>query len=290
MSRRLVIEPLEERIMLSGEPIPLLIGTPFADRLESDGNYDLFQVTVNGGEHLIFQVDAADPYSDNELYVRYGGIPTRDEYDVAAKTPDRSDQSLEVPSAQAGTYYVMVYARDVYSSGENHTLRADTDATLPTLTLGTEVSGTLANTDDFDLYRVEVGADQHLIFQLDTTDPSDRNHLYIRQGALLTWTEYDYAATTGDRSDTFLEATLQPGTYYMMVYASSDYGGSSQDGYSLRVDTDAMLQELTLDGQEQLGPRTLLKSSLNHVVAHWIGGSGDWGNATNWDIATVPNN
>ena len=47
--------------------------------------------------------------ASNELYLRYGAVPTRANYDIGFSNPFEADQSLLIPELTAGTYYLLVY-------------------------------------------------------------------------------------------------------------------------------------------------------------------------------------
>ena len=225
----------------------LTLGSASSGTLVNTYDFDLYRVEVAAGQKLFVQLDADNASDNNELYIRYGALPTLTEYDVAATGAGRSDRFVQISDTQAGTYYVLVRCiSDSLYSSDGYVIRADTDATLPTLTLGAASSGTLVNTQDFDLYRVEVGAGQRLVVQLDADNVSDDNELYIRSGASPTPVVYDAAGKEADRSDQYAEiAGTQAGTYYVLVSCTSDALYSS-DGYVIRADTDATLPTLTL--------------------------------------------
>jgi RHS repeat-associated protein len=183
-------------------------------------------------------LDADSVSDDNELYVRHGALPTPTEYDAAGKEADRADQHLEVSGTQTGNYYVLVRCTYDWGPPDGYRLRADTDSTLPELTVGTEVSGTLAERYDFDLYRLAPGAGEHLILQLDADSVSDDNELYVRHGALPTPSVYDAAGVVPDRPDQRCDVPItQAGSYYVLVRCTADWG--PPDGYTLRADTGA---------------------------------------------------
>src|SRR5262249_54277897 len=52
----------------------------------------------------------------NEVYLRFGSPPTRETFDVRYTSAGSPDQSLFVPHAAAGTWYVLVYGANVPNS------------------------------------------------------------------------------------------------------------------------------------------------------------------------------
>ena len=61
-----------------------------------------------GGESLLVSLDGDDQNGINELYLRYGDIPTRSVHDLAFDTY-AGDQQIVVPELRPGTYYLLAY-------------------------------------------------------------------------------------------------------------------------------------------------------------------------------------
>jgi len=85
---------------------PLSLGVPEEGTFSSSNESHYYQVKVEAGEHLFVVLDADATSSRNELYIRYGGLPNRDEYDDKYDLPNKPDQAVEIANTQAGTYYV----------------------------------------------------------------------------------------------------------------------------------------------------------------------------------------
>ncbi|MCB1968699.1 MAG: LEPR-XLL domain-containing protein, partial [Candidatus Accumulibacter sp.] len=93
------------------------------------------------------------------------------------------------------------------------------------------------------------------------------------------------------------QESLVAGTYYVQVLPLGDGATSGQD--QMRVEgTHAVPQ-----GQDAQEPTTNMVTSAGQaaatasaaapaavVLAHWVGGSGNWSDPTNWDIGVAPNN
>jgi uncharacterized cupredoxin-like copper-binding protein len=218
------------------------IGVETDDMLGED-DFDIYQVAPGAGEHLVVQLDNADDRDNNEIYIRHGAVPDWTDpakYDADGTVPGYADQFVEIPQTQAGTYFVLVRCTYDSTGGfDDYGLRADTTVTLPSLYLGVDRTGELGE-DDFDIYRLYLGADQHLTVQLDGADDSDDNEVYIRRGAVPDWTDpanFDAVGKVPGESDQFLEITdTEEGMYYVLVRCTYDSTGGS-DGYSLRADT-----------------------------------------------------
>src|SRR6185295_13925365 len=83
-----------------------------------------YKITVPADQTLRVVLDSSSANGSNELYIRYGDIPTGSEFDAAYSDPVASDQRVLIPSTQAGDYYVLVKARQG-SSATAATVRAD---------------------------------------------------------------------------------------------------------------------------------------------------------------------
>ncbi|HLF95978.1 MAG TPA: CARDB domain-containing protein, partial [Methylococcaceae bacterium] len=104
--------------------VPVLeVASPLETTL-SAGQAKLYKVSVAGGETLRVTLDSSAGQGANEVYVRYGDIPTGYLFDAAYSDPLAPDQQALVPSTRAGDYYVLVKSRQ---GGVNVpvTLRAD---------------------------------------------------------------------------------------------------------------------------------------------------------------------
>ena len=77
----------------------------------------LYKVTVGAGETLSISLDAADDLSANELYVRYGDVPSGFAFDFGAQQVLSADPSTLVPSTLAGDYYVLIRGRSGSGAG-----------------------------------------------------------------------------------------------------------------------------------------------------------------------------
>ncbi|MCU0978625.1 MAG: hypothetical protein MUF25_05590, partial [Pirellulaceae bacterium] len=78
---------------------------------------------LTAGETVRLRFDG-DEEAFSELYVRYGSMPSRNQYDRAAIQPFVSDQEIVLPVEQTGVYYVMAYATGA-AGAPQYTIRAD---------------------------------------------------------------------------------------------------------------------------------------------------------------------
>ena len=78
---------------------------------------------MGAAQTLDIDLASDDPGALNELYVSYGTMPSRAQYDYRYQTPG-ADQEITIPATQAGTYYVLAYGGSVAAGGEGYTLTA----------------------------------------------------------------------------------------------------------------------------------------------------------------------
>ena len=88
----------------------LMLGVPQTYTLAT-GQAVYYQFTVAAGETVRISFDSAVNDNANELYVRYGNMPTRGQFDIAAREGFTADPQLVIPTTQAGTYYVLAYGQ-----------------------------------------------------------------------------------------------------------------------------------------------------------------------------------
>ncbi|MER2625129.1 MAG: putative Ig domain-containing protein, partial [Accumulibacter sp.] len=76
----------------------------------SPGEARVYKISVAAGETLRVSLDAAAAEGSNEVYLRYGDLPTGTVFDAAYSNPVAADQEALVPSTRAGDYYLLVRA------------------------------------------------------------------------------------------------------------------------------------------------------------------------------------
>ncbi len=91
----------------------------------AEGRTAYYKVTVPAGETLSFLLDSSLSNGANEVYVAFERVPTRSNYDFAAIDPFEVDQRALVPSTQAGTYFVAVYAADLFVETQLYEMTAE---------------------------------------------------------------------------------------------------------------------------------------------------------------------
>jgi RHS repeat-associated protein len=86
----------------------LTLGTPANGQLTAAGPNAYYQVTAPAGASLLLTLSSAAA-GQLELYARRGSLPTPYDFDFAARMPGQANQTLTVPTAQPGVYYILVH-------------------------------------------------------------------------------------------------------------------------------------------------------------------------------------
>ena len=84
----------------------------------------LYKVSVAAGETLRVLLDSTTEQGANEIYIRYGDVPTSYLFDAAYTNPLSADQQAFISSTQAGDYYILVRSNQG-AADTPVTLRAD---------------------------------------------------------------------------------------------------------------------------------------------------------------------
>lgn len=94
-----------DSVMLDAQALTLGVAD---SKLFSQGRSLYYKVTVVAGETLRVRLQSPSATASNELYVRFGAMPTRGKFDFSGE-PFVSDPEAIVPTTQAGTYYILAY-------------------------------------------------------------------------------------------------------------------------------------------------------------------------------------
>ena len=87
----------------------LTLGTAHVGAITSSGQAQLFRVNVPSGQQLRIHLDDSIANNRNELYVKFGAPPMRDDFQYRASEPS-ADQQLVVPGAAPGAWYILLYS------------------------------------------------------------------------------------------------------------------------------------------------------------------------------------
>lgn len=158
---------------------------------------------------------------DADLYVKYGAAPSTSSYDCRANLGNGAE-TCDIPTAQAGTYHVMVNGWSAFSGmrlvGSYQEGGADS---LANGIAKTGISGA-AGSYRFWTMQVPSGASE---LQFTTSGYSGDADLYVKYGSAPTSTNYDCRANLGSTSETCRIAEAKAGTYHVMVNGWSAYSG-----------------------------------------------------------------
>ena len=101
----------------------LTLGQP-ANATLNEGQAAYYKVVVGAGQTLQISLTSNNASAFNELYVSYGTMPTRTQYDFRYSQPFEPNQQVTVPTTQAGAYYILAYGDDVPSAPESVSIEA----------------------------------------------------------------------------------------------------------------------------------------------------------------------
>ncbi len=88
----------------------------------AQGQSVYYKMQGTAGKAVRLQFDSVDNESANGLFVRYGQVPTRGQFDRTSDSPFLADPDIIVPT-QDGTYYILAYG-NVETGAPNYTLTA----------------------------------------------------------------------------------------------------------------------------------------------------------------------
>ncbi|WP_346658742.1 Ig-like domain-containing protein [Bradyrhizobium sp. 143] len=83
------------------------LDVPFAATL-STGESRVYRVTVPEGETLKVRLIGSSQSASNELFVRYGDVPSGFQFDAIYQDQLQADQIAVIPQTKAGEYYILV--------------------------------------------------------------------------------------------------------------------------------------------------------------------------------------
>ena len=101
---------------------PLQGNVPMEATVFGSNQKKYYQIDVAEGLDLKVTLTSDVPGAANELYVAFDRVPTLIDYDHAGNVPFTANQDILVPSTQAGTYYIMVYVRDLPSGVDSQNI------------------------------------------------------------------------------------------------------------------------------------------------------------------------
>ncbi|MBZ0108078.1 MAG: FG-GAP-like repeat-containing protein [Candidatus Scalindua rubra] len=86
---------------------------PSEETIFGENQKKYYRIDVTEGLDLKLTLASDVPDAWNELYVAFDRVPSLTDSDFLGVVPFAANQETLIPSTQAGTYYIMVYARDL---------------------------------------------------------------------------------------------------------------------------------------------------------------------------------
>ena len=225
---------------------PLVLGTPYAGTWAGSGQAQLFSIAVSVANPLSVVLSDPAATGHTELYARFRAPPTRQTYDYAANGSG-SNHSLLVPSATAGTWYVLVYGESISPGSNNFILQAAVNevalTAISTSKIATNVNTTVTLT----------GAG---------FNAGSRVSLVASNG-----TVYDASSSTTDlftqMTATFAAGAVPAGTYAVQVTQAD--GSSAQIPSAITVLNGQAVLRASIDVPSFMGPAVPTTLYINYA-------------------------
>jgi hypothetical protein len=227
----------------------LTLGTSTTGTL-GQGQAVYYRFDVGAGETLRLKLDSASSTATNELYLRYGEVPTRSAFDLGFSEALSPDQEIVVPETQAGTYYVLAYGGNVPNVA-NYTLTAK-ELPFEIEKLSSKSGGNVGQ------ITLEV-----------TGAKFDRlTQLQLRQGTnILTPIWQDYIDPT-------------------RIRVTFDLAGASVGNYDLRAYSSRSILDVDIDG-EKIVEKEVVKGDVTFSNAFEVTGGGGGNLKTNLSLPSA---
>jgi RHS repeat-associated protein len=145
----------------------LVLGTVYQGILAGSGEAQLFKVDAPGAKNLSIGLQDSAAADHNEVYLKFGAPPTRSDFQYRFTTPASPNQTVVVPDAAPGTWYILVYSESVPVPGK-FTLVATTSSIF--LTGSTPDNLHLGNSQDATIFLNGAGFDDTTTINLIAAD------------------------------------------------------------------------------------------------------------------------
>jgi hypothetical protein len=136
---------------------PIAVGTPFTGSFTGSGQIQTFAFNVTEAMPLLLDLANSGAGNRVEVYVRFGTLPTFGSYDERVTGLTTDGQSILIPKAAVGTYYVMIHAPLVPTPSD-----FSFTATLPSFAIRSTAFGTGGNAGNFTIHAKGAGFDRTL--------------------------------------------------------------------------------------------------------------------------------
>src|SRR5205085_11724943 len=130
-------------------------GVPYSGVFAGSGQAQLFTIVTPQDRELLITIKDNNFGDQIEVYAKFGAPPTRADYQFESTIPQSVSQTVTVPKAAPGTWYILVYAEGVAAPPQSYTLTA----TVASLALTAVSPSLLGNAADAVLTLTGAGFD-----------------------------------------------------------------------------------------------------------------------------------
>ncbi|MEP6510927.1 MAG: pre-peptidase C-terminal domain-containing protein, partial [Dokdonella sp.] len=188
----------------------------------STGNSVTYTMVVPAGATGLKFVSSGGT-GDGDMYVKFGSAPTTSTYDCRSWVTG-NNETCSIATAQAGTYYVMMYAYSTFSGASLTGSYSTGGGGGSVLTSGVPVTGVSAALNSWSTTYTIVVPSGKTNLTVTTSGGTGDGDLYVRLGSAPTTTTYDCRPyLTGNNESCSITPTA--GTYYIRVYGYSAAAG-----------------------------------------------------------------
>jgi len=204
-----------------GDVISLEDNVPLTGLAGALNSTAYYKIEVPAGKTTL-EVTIAGGTGNCDLYVRYGAKPTVSSWDYRPYLSG-NNETVNVSNPQAGTWYIMLRARQAYSGV---TLNADYwfTGSVTLLTNGVPVTGIADAEGGEKYYRIVVPSNQTEL-EIKITGGTGDADLYVKLGSVPTTTDYDYRPYQIGNEETVTIANPTAGNYLIMIRGYHAYSG-----------------------------------------------------------------
>ena len=218
-------------------------GTQIQGQLSSSSDWDVFSIEITNSGAASLDFDSPTNSLSDYFFV---GIYDH-EYNLIDYQHSGKDISFSTSYISAGTYYVGVHASDYYnadkysllvnlSESEDYSLESEENNTFNAadrLQLGTEITGQLSSSTDWDVFKFTLSSPGLVTAAFDAPTNSSTDYFFVG----LYGSDYEIIAAKYTGKDlTFNTGVDQAGVYYAAVYTGSNY---TNESYGLTLSTQA---------------------------------------------------
>ena len=208
--------------------VPSLTGDVPLQDTSAEGQMKYYRIDVDAGLDLRVTFTSDLVGASNEVYIACNRVPTLSDFDYAGTLPFSSSQEALVPSTEAGTYYIMMLARDLPSGVISQ------DFTLLIEPMSFSISGITPDVG---------GAGGRVTCTLIGAGFRDTTQVFLRQAddSLLEGTVVEFVSTMQLRVRWNLDEVAL-GTYDLVVVNPNDLVGENPEGLALSVTESTGMQ------------------------------------------------